>query len=990
MDRVVRLFLVVLLCAIVLSIPGCNGGSAGSRETTQDPTTPMVAVTPASSSITTAQSLGVIIAVSSTSGTPTGSVVLSSGTYTSPGATLSSGLATIAIPTGSLAAGSDTLTGKYTPDSASTARFNNASGTATVTVTQTAKSPTVTVTPEETTHPYAENLIVTATVKDGSVSPSGSAMLSSGSFTSSAVTLNAGAATFYVQPGSLAKGSDTLTVTYSPDSRSSASYSTSTGTAAMTITSPGSTNVTVNINTLANRHLISPYIYGINSMSDTDITNLSPSLVRFGGNEASDYNWKLFTYNAGGDWFFEDFSLGGIDSVALTQFAVSSGSHMLTTIPMLGWVAKDSENSSNHHWSYSVATYGSQCKTDPNNQDAGNGQKPDCHTPITTNASTNAYYPLVDTASDCTTGNCLYRKEWATALASAFGSGSCNVHYTQITSCHFYDMDNEPEIWDGSHTDIHPNHPGYTELSNLFEAEGTALKTWDPSAIRFGPITCCWNYLWTAGPSGDDKTAHAGIDYAPWWLNQISWLDQINGRRTLDVFDIHAYFGDNISTSGFTNPQLRAEARKYLRTYWDPTYYNSGYDADWITTTQPNRGVTFLIPRLKALANAIYPGTPLSFTEWESFFNEWEFATALSDADAYGVMGREGLSFSTRWGGPSATDSTTGQSHPNYQAFKLYTNYDGAKHGFGTLSVSDQTTMNPDLFVSYAALDATGTTMTIVVLNKDPGNSTNVTFNLNGFNATTYTAYTLASTSPGSITTVASTSWSATQSFAANSITLLVVSGPQAPKPDSEWFLNPDDLMIPASGTALLKPMIVSGTANVTLSSAVFDAFEGAAACSGSLTLTNSTITLTKPATITVNPGSIPGFCHYTVTGNDGTSTQTEGGWIVVGDPAAMLTQSGNNQSGSVGTALSQPLTVTLTPTRSGGSVGGAGILFRTSAGTLSTSTTTGTSVIVQTNSLGIASVTLTLPLTKGTVTVTAQDQFALGGTSVAFTEIAN
>jgi Glycoside hydrolase family 44 len=998
MDRFVRLFLVSLLFATVLSIPACNGGSSGTGGTNQNPTTPAVAVTPASSSITTAQSLGVTIAVSGTSGTPTGSVVLSSGGYTSSAATLNAGSATIAIPAGSLAAGSETLTGKFTPDSASSAAYNGASGTANVTVTQSVKAPTVTVTPEETTHPYAENLIVTATVKDGSVSPSGRVTLSSGSFTSSAVTLNSGAATFYVQPGSLAKGSDTLTVTYTPDSSSSASYAMSTGTASMTITSPGITNVTVNINTLANRHQISPYIYGINTLNSSDITNLSPGFVRFGGNEASDYNWKLFTYNAGGDWFFEDFGLNdsngkGIDSVAMTHYAVNAGSQMLTTMPMLGWVAKEPENGTNHNWSFSVATYGAQCKTDPNNSDAGNGQKPDCQTPITSNASTNAYYPLVDTSSDCTTGNCLYRNEWATALATAFGRGTCNVPYSSITSCHFYDMDNEPEIWDGSHRDIHPNHPGYSELSNLFETEGTALKTWDPSAVRFGPITCCWNFLWSAGPSGDDKNAHAGIDYLPWWLNQINWLDKINGARTLDVFDVHSYVGAKVSTTGYTNAQLRAAAGMVYRTYWDPTYYNSGYDADWITTTQPNRGVTFLIPRLKALVNATYPGTPLSFSEWESWMapqSEWDFSTALSDADAFGVMGREGLSFSTRWGGPSETDGTTNQPHPNYQSFKLYTNCDGAKHGFGTLSVSDQTTMNPDLFVSYAALDATGTTMTIMVLNKDPGNAANVTFNLNGFSASTYTAYTLASTNPGSITASAASAWSATQSFAANSITLLVVGGSQSSKPASEWFLNPDDLMIPASGMGLLNPKIVSGTAPVTLTSALFDVFEGATACSGSLMLADPTITPTKPATITVNPGSTPGFCHYTVTGNDGTSTQTEGGWIVVGKPAATLTQSGNNQSGSAGTALSQPLTVTLTLGQSGGSASGAGILFSTSAGTLSNGTTTGSSVIAQTKSSGIASVTLTLPSTKETVTVTAQDQFALGGASVTFTEIAN
>jgi hypothetical protein len=56
----------------------------------------------------------------------------------------------------------------------------------------------------------------------------------------------------------------------------------------------------------------------------------------------------------------------------------------------------------------------------------------------------------------------------------------------------------------------------------------------------------------------------------------------------------------------------------------------------------------------------------------------------------------------------------------------------------------------------------------------------------------------------------------------------------------------------------------------------------------------------------------------------------------------------------------------------------------------LSNGTTSATSVIAQTNSSGIASVTLTLPSSPGAVTVTAQDQFALGGASVTFTETAN
>jgi len=109
------------------------------------------------------------------------------------------------------------------------------------------------------------------------------------------------------------------------------------------------------------------------------------------------------------------------------------------------------------------------------------------------------------------------------------------------------------------------------------------------------------------------------------------------------------------------------------------------------------------------------------------------------------------------------------------------------------------------------------------------------------------------------------------------------------------------------------------------------------------------------------------------------------------GNPAATLTvSSGNNQSVNAGTTLPQQLAVTLSPGQSGGSASGAGILFTTSSGTLSNRSKTGASLIVQTNSSGVAFVTLTLPATKGTVTVTAQDQFALGGASITFTETAN
>jgi hypothetical protein len=110
--------------------------------------------------------LTVAVAVSggSANPTPTGSVNLTGGGYTSAVMTLLSGGATIGIPAGSLAAGSDTLTVTYTPDSSSASTFLTATQSATVTVSTPigAAIPAVTVTPSATTITDEQSLVVTA------------------------------------------------------------------------------------------------------------------------------------------------------------------------------------------------------------------------------------------------------------------------------------------------------------------------------------------------------------------------------------------------------------------------------------------------------------------------------------------------------------------------------------------------------------------------------------------------------------------------------------------------------------------------------------------------------------------------------------------------------------------------------------------------------------------------------------------------------------
>ena len=97
--------------------------------------TPTVTVTPNPSSINSAQSMSVGVTVTGGAGNPipTGSVILSSGSYTAT-LTLSSGSASFTISAGSLPVGNDTLTGTYMPDSGSSSTYNSATGSAPVTV----------------------------------------------------------------------------------------------------------------------------------------------------------------------------------------------------------------------------------------------------------------------------------------------------------------------------------------------------------------------------------------------------------------------------------------------------------------------------------------------------------------------------------------------------------------------------------------------------------------------------------------------------------------------------------------------------------------------------------------------------------------------------------------------------------------------------------------------------------------------------------------
>jgi hypothetical protein len=190
---------------------------------------PVVTPVPTTSTITSAQSLWVGVAVNQGNGSqfPTGTVTLSSASYTSSGSTLTYGQTSILIPAGSLAIGTDTITASYTPDSASAALYGSSSGTVSVTVSAPAElAPAITAKPSSTSITTAQALTIAVGITGGSGNPipTGSVTLTGGGYSAAPMSLANGAATINVPAGSLATGVDALTVSYSPDGFSASTY----------------------------------------------------------------------------------------------------------------------------------------------------------------------------------------------------------------------------------------------------------------------------------------------------------------------------------------------------------------------------------------------------------------------------------------------------------------------------------------------------------------------------------------------------------------------------------------------------------------------------------------------------------------------------------------------------------------------------------------------------------------------------------------------
>lgn len=525
----------------------------------------------------------------------------------------------------------------------------------------------------------------------------------------------------------------------------------------------GGTNapVTVQINAQANRHSISPMIYGVAFANSNQLTALNFTMNRSGGNNETRDNWQINAHNLDFDWYFESYpdsssTVPGNTMDAFVENSKIAGAQPLVTISMIGWMPFLGPNRT-VIYSYSTNKYGPQKSTDPNYPAAGDGlSATNNDLPITWNNPNDANFPT----------NALFEQGLVRHLMSRWGASTNG-------GVGYYFMDNEQSLWDSTHQDVHPVGPTMEEIWTDEVAYATMVKSNDPNALVLGPEEWGWNgYLYSgydqqwAGQHGNydpadypDRAANGGWDYCPWLLNHFQQYANTNHVRLLDYFTLHCYPQENNVGNDVADPATELLRNQSTRVFWDTNYV----DPSWVDN------VIALIPRMKSWVATNYPGTKIGITEYnwgaEDYMNG-----ATAQADIMGIFGSQGLDLATRWTVPASNT-------PVFLSMQMYRNYDGNKSVFGDMSV--QTAVpDPDELDAFSAVRSSDGALTVMVINKDITNATPVTLDISNFTATgSAQVWQLAGGTISHLANATVTGGVLSQMAPSQSITLFVVSG---------------------------------------------------------------------------------------------------------------------------------------------------------------------------------------------------------------------
>lgn len=465
--------------------------------------------------------------------------------------------------------------------------------------------------------------------------------------------------------------------------------------------------VSIAVNTVSTK-AISPYIYGLNpyhySATQTGLAvhdaGIRPTALRFGGDAVSTYNWEKNTntsweqtcgnnYATNSNNNYMAYASGQPSSaygnkagaaLKLVSDAQSLGAYPLIQISAMQYAAKDANN----------CITSSQC--------GSAGVTAGRYVEIQT-VKPGGVMSLTPDINDAFA----YADEEVNYLANQAG-----------TAIKGYCLENEAGIWNLTHPCNHPARATCGEILTKNISLAKRIKTLHPAADVFGPGMVNYteytqlNYTnaqptpsdWNTYNMSDTTFNAASYNYVTWicsYLRQMRKASQTEGKRLLDVLDLHYYNEAN---------NLYQDSRSF----WDSSYVENS----WITNDVINGNPVRLVHSVKKAISDFYPGTKIGITEWGNF-DYSNNAAGIYTADLLGAFGKYDVYFASYWG--ILRNFTAG-------AYNIYRNYDGQNSAFGNTSVSSSSSNN-SLVTAYASITGSNDSVVhLVLINRSSSSQT--------------------------------------------------------------------------------------------------------------------------------------------------------------------------------------------------------------------------------------------------------------------------
>lgn len=442
---------------------------------------------------------------------------------------------------------------------------------------------------------------------------------------------------------------------------------------------------------------ISPFLYGSNEVGSlNDLPSRSAAYDRevgvkarrFGGNFLTTFNWARNAANAGHDWFHHNMSglgyLMGLRGNALDppgavvdatiETSLAMGARTLMTLPLSQWVAADRDGE------------------------------------VTTNqaAPSERWVPVQWTddraANDPVDLSVANVPHMIRRIVDRYGPSSGRSGVIGFA------LDNEPGLWSETHPRLFAEPMPIEDYLSRSVAAAVMVKSIDPSAPVFGPVSWGATGMATFQMSPDWRRYQAEYgSFLALYLSRFAAESERRGMRLLDVLDIHWYpFSDDGGIFRTEDPGMDRAVLDAPRTLTEVGFR----ERSWVPDVLPVRtggGLTLpILPSLNRLIDEYFPGTRLAVTEFD-YGGPGNPTAALAIADVLGRYASQGVYVSNHWNEIAGT---------LIQGYRLYTNYDGLGSMYAGSAVSAESD-DPETVAVHAAVDSDPTPrLHVIVVNK--------------------------------------------------------------------------------------------------------------------------------------------------------------------------------------------------------------------------------------------------------------------------------